>query len=471
MPFVLVLAILLALAVSEHAPAEPVSSAGYRLGVALLGMMLVVLFAVVASGGIASRLRRSFERHPALLRQFKGLRRAHAVLWLAVAGGILYGLGWAQLVRFNWHLDRTILADDLLILAPILLPMVLSWAAFYEVDRAVRLGLSAGDPSAVVLPSRGQYLGLHLRHYLGILLLPVLGLLAIQDATEVLLPGILETGYAPAVYVAPILLLFVLFPWLLRHVWQTSPLEPGPLRSRLEAATRRGGFRVREILVWHTGGMVVNAAVAGLVSPLRYVLLTDGLLARLTDEEIEGVFGHEMGHIRHHHLLLRVLAMVAPLSLYLLVQQAFPEAVIRVGGWLDRGALGLSLPPGLLMVALMAAYALLVFGGYSRLLEAQADLSGCRTLARDGQTRPVQVFSSALEKLAAAGAMSRSARTWLHGSVARRVDFVNRAAQDPMSARRFERRVWWLGGLLTSIVLSPLLYGLLRGLTFTILAN
>jgi len=52
------------------------------------------------------------------------------VLWLTVVGEILFWLDWAQLVRFNWHLDRAFLLDDVLILTPVLLPMVLSWAAF-----------------------------------------------------------------------------------------------------------------------------------------------------------------------------------------------------------------------------------------------------------------------------------------------------------------------------------------------------
>src|SRR5581483_9722513 len=83
-----------------------------------------------------------------------------------------------------------------------------------------------------------------------------------------------------------------------------KPLPAGPLRSRLEGTARRLGFRCNDILVWGTHGGVANAMVAGVVPWLRYVILTDRLMTELTPDEIEAVFGHEMGHAKHHHMLL-----------------------------------------------------------------------------------------------------------------------------------------------------------------------
>ena len=463
MQFVLVLAVLAALMISENTPAHPVSGVGFRLLLAALGITLVALFAAVSSGLIANRLKRDFQQRPLLLRRFRNLRRVHVVLWLGVAGGILYGLDWAQLIRFNWHLDHAFLVDDVLILVPIVLPLVLSWAAFYEVDHAVRVGLAGRDSLEVLLSTRRQYLMLHVRHYLGILLLPVLGLLAVQDAAELLVPGILHGPYAPAVYLPPIVLLFLFLPILLRRVWDTWPLAAGPLRNRLEAAARRAGFRARDILVWHTGGMVVNAAVAGFLPRLRYVFLTDGLLSQLTEEEIEAVFSHEVGHVRHRHLLLRVLAMVAPLSLWLLLQQVFPRSIGHIEDWLAQAGPGLQLPLGLMLLAGIALYMLVVFGAYSRLLEGQADLFSCRTLAADPASEPVGTFISALEKLAAASGVDRNAPSWQHASIARRVDFLNRVVGDPEFELRFQRRVRWLSRLLIGVVISPVAYQLLLG--------
>ncbi len=470
MQFILILAVLAALGISEGSPNQPVSAVTGRLILAGGGIALVAMFAMVVSGMTARRLRADFGKHPMLLRRFRRLRQVHAALWLAITGGILYGLEWGQVVRFNWHLDRAFLLDDLLILAPVLLPLVLSWAAFYEVDRAVCVGSSGGrfglgDRAAVQrrVSSRRRYLLFHLRHYQGMLLGPVLVLLAVQDAVDIFAPELVESGHTAVVFIPTLAMLFLLFPVLLRCLWQTEPLPRGPLRDRLERAARRSGFFARDMLIWHTDGMVLNAAVAGFTRRVRYVFLTDALLQRLEDEEIEAVFGHEMGHVCHHHLSLRVMAMIAPLSLWLLLGQACPVAVDRLEVWLGAGGLGLQAQLGLVILGVTAAYVFVVFGYYSRLLEHQADLFACRCLAPDSAGRPVETFTSALEKLANSAAVDRNARSWQHASIARRVEFLNLLSRDPNRELHFHRRVRLLGGIVIGILVSPVVFQLLFG--------
>lgn len=449
MHFLLVMAVLAALVIAENSPAAPVAGGAVRVLVALLAMGVVPLFAAVSSGAIARQVRREGAEYAPLLRQFRRLRYLHHALWLAVAVAILYWLDWPQVVRFNWHLQGVVLLDELLILAPVLLPLVLSWGAFYEVERALQAG-GGGTPT-----SRGQYLLVHVRHYLGVLLVPVLGLLAVQDVAELVAPGVLRGPYALAVYLPPLGLMAALFPSLLRRTWQTSPLPAGPLRERLEAAARRCRFRAREILVWHTGGMVVNAAVAGFVPGLRYVFLTDALLERLTPAEIEAVFGHEMGHVRHRHLLARVLAMFVPISLWLLLQAVCPQMVSRLEAGASVGSLASAAPLGLAALGGLGLYVWVVFGAYSRILEAQADLFGYRTASPDSDVPGAETFVRALEKLAAANGLDRQRASWQHASVAQRVELVRRAAANPRYERRLERRLRLVNQAILALVLSP----------------
>jgi len=464
MQLLLILAVLAALTIAEGCPQQPVPAATLRLGLAAGAVAAVALLARVASGVIARRLLADFDRRHVLLRRFGQLRRAYAVLWLGAAGGILYGLGWAQMVRFNWHLDRAVLIDDLLILAPVLLPPVLGWAAFFEVERALQIRLAPADRPEARLPTRGEYVLLHVRHYLGVLLVPVLALLAVQDTFELIAPSLAHGPGAALIHLVPLVGLFVLFPVLLRHVWDTRPLEPGPLRDRLEAVSRRSGFRARQILVWHTGGMLVNAAVTGFVPFFRYVFLSDGLLGRLSEEEIEAVFGHELGHVRHRHLLLRIAAMLVPLSLWLLLAEGLPQTATQLQDWIAATGPVLKVPIGLAALAALGLYMTLVFGFYSRLLEFQADLFACGALGPPAQGEaPVATFISALEKLAAANGTDRNARSWQHASVARRVGFLVRVAGDPAFRRRFQRQVRLLAGLIVATVLSPLVFQLLLG--------
>lgn len=462
MHFLLIMAVLAALVIAENCPAEPVYGCGYRVLAAAFAMGLVASFAAIGSAWTARGLRGGHLDRTQVVRRFKRIRIVHLALWLTAAGAILFGLGWAQMVRFNWHLDRLVLVDELVILVPVLVPLVLSWCAFYEVERALQLA-DAGGANVPRPTSRRQYLLLHVRHYLGILLLPVFGLLALQDLAQWTIPGLLRGPYALAIYLPPLALMVAMFPTMLRRTWVTSPLAAGPLRQRLEAAASRWGFRAREILVWHTGDMVVNAAVAGFLPHLRYVFLTDALLTRLTPDEIEAVFGHEVGHIRHRHLLLRVLAMLLPVSLWVLIESASPAVAARLESLLLQGGVGFRVPMGLLALSGLGLYVLVVFGGYSRILEAQADLFGYRTASAGVPVPSAEIFIGALEKLAAANGIDRNAASWQHASVAQRVDLLRQAAEDPRYERRFHRRVRWLNQALLVAVVSPLVYRLLIG--------
>ncbi|MBN2022854.1 MAG: M48 family metalloprotease [Pirellulales bacterium] len=451
MQILLALAVVAVLAVAQTGPAEPVAGVAMRLVAASGGMACVALFAAVSSGVTARGLRRDPGGASRLVARYRRLRRAHVLVWLIVAGSIAWGLDWARIVRFNGRLDGVFLLDETLILLPLILPLVLSWCAFYEVDRYL-FGPARGD-GAAVMATRREYLGLHVRHYLGLLLAPTLGLLALGDLAGGAAPGWLQgRGAALAAMALPWVLL-ALFPWILRYVWRTRPLAPGPLRTRLETAAARAGYPVREILVWQTHSLVVNAAVAGFVPPLRYVFLSDGLLDRLTDREVEAVFGHELGHVRHHHLPLRMAAMFVPLSLWLGLAGALPNFATQGDILLGSPSLAMAAPWGLGALAAMGLYVLTFFGFVSRRLETQADLFACRFLGSDNG---VGTFVAALEKLAEAQGR-RDTRGWQHASVARRVEFLQTAARRPDVELRYDRRVRLLGCAVLGLATLPLI--------------
>jgi STE24 endopeptidase len=309
---------------------------------------------------------------------------------------------------------------------------------------------------------------------MGLLLAPLIVLLAVHDGVRLLAPQWAASGGDAWVLFPMLALVWMLFPVLLRYVWHTRPLPPGPLRRRLQSLARQSGFETREILVWHTGGRVVNAAVAGFLRPLRYVFLSDGLLLQMSDEEVEAVFAHELGHLRHRHLWLRLLTVAAPLALWLLLEGGFPGVIDLAWQPLAAagvGAIGMGTHAALalLLVSALAVYALVVFGYVARLLEHQADLFGCRLIGGEpGQqgdlpAGAVAAFSSALEKLAEACGKDRRRGGWQHGSIARRIEFLHNLCHRPNCELRFQRRVRRLGCLLLVIVVGPLVCRLLSG--------
>lgn len=479
MQIAVVLAVVATLFFAESGPAAPLAGqVGVRLAMVVLASAMVPGVAAAISKFVARQIRRyaagaadaSHDDGPSLAladpmavcrlqRAYRRLRGFHVLLWLAVVVIVVQGLEWPRIVRFNWRLAQVPLVDELLILLPVLLPLILSWVAFYEVDRAGAGGRAVGgiaETKSTPAPfaTRRAYLDLHMRHYLAMVLLPVVGLLAVQDVLGLVLPNGLKDSAVPVVLVGTMVLLMAIFPILLRRVWRTRPLPAGTLRSRLEAMARANGQRLGEILIWETGSMVVNAAVTGFTRRWRYVFLSDGLLELLTEDQVVAVFGHELGHVRHQHLWLRAAAMLVPLSLGMYVLYALPGPIGALGDYLRRSGLDAAGSPlGLLALAAMIAYVLTVFGFYSRCLEHEADLSTCRYFPPD---MGVPMLCSALERLAVVHG-NRGSRGWQHASIARRVDFLKSVDREPKLGLRFDRRVRLLGGIVIALSLSPLI--------------
>lgn len=458
MQLLLIVAVLAALIVAEHAPDAPVETPVRALTLALACMAVVPLYAAWISRKAAAELRRGTPR-PTVVRRLRRWRAVHAMLWLIALGAVLLPLGWPRLVRYNAGLDGLFLIDELAILMPVLLPLIASWAAFYTADRVLHGGVENADRRA---DSRRAYVALHVRHYLAILLIPVLVLLAVQDAAAIFFPDVDEQLHLLFFYLPAVAAIALAFPSLLRRVWETQPLAAGPLRDRLEETARLAGFHAREILVWKTGGRVLNAAVTGFLPALRYVFLTDGLLDRMNEEQVHAVFGHEIGHLRHRHLWFRVAAMLMPLSAWFVLGRLCPGLFDAVVLRLRHIPFGQEGAAALIGLFALSGYMLFVFGPYCRLLEGQADLFGCQALAVSrGAVQPVETFIAALETLATAGAVDRNAAGWQHASIARRVEFLRQIAADPDAAYRFERRVAVISGLVLAALLSPLFLQLL----------
>jgi STE24 endopeptidase len=271
--------------------------------------------------------------------------------------------------------------------------------------------------------------------------------------------------------------ILVLAPLLLRTLWRAESLPAGPLRSRLDAISRRLRFRSSDILIWHTDGAVINAAVAGILPWPRYVLLSDGLLTHLSADEIEAVFGHEMGHVRHHHLWFFIAFLVGAMSFIVMSLGTLTPLAEWIMGEVAATQLFVMAQGLILPSTCLALYFGVFFGFLSRRFERQADIYGCRTVsigrcerlenAGRGSSAPsarrdpplcregIQIFVEALEKIAALNGAVREARSWRHFSIAKRVEFLKALQDRPELERSFERVVF----LLKLLVIAALVTG------------
>src|SRR5260370_43602 len=77
-----------------------------------------------------------------------------------------------------------------------------------------------------------------------------------------------------------------------------------------------------------------NAFATGRSSKVAVVCVTDGLLKKLNDEELEGVLAHEMSHVAHEDVAVMTIASFLRIIAALLVRFAFYGELFGGG---DRG--------------------------------------------------------------------------------------------------------------------------------------
>ncbi len=399
----------------------------------------------------------------------------------AVRGFVLCGIcvsvyltDWSVIVR-SWPGVNSVWGlDELVMLIPFFLAIVVAWTILYPSDRAVRqvaleMRLWASVPARPVW-RLASYLGFMLRHHVLIIAVPMAFIVAANDFVNAYGRQIrMATGLAWADQVLLVViagLVFLVAPVMLRHIWHTRPLPPGDLRSRLEDLCARVGLTYRRILIWESDGMVVNAAVMGIIRPVRYILLSDGLLEMMDDRKIEAVFGHEAGHIKcrhiHFFLLFAVLSMLLVGGVIELVYRLWPEAFGTREAMQDYAQVG-----AMVLIVLVWIFG---FGAISRRFEWQADLFGTRCVTTSAEecqlpcfhhgtaevagpdtetTSPQEavcataanIFAEGLHRIAVLNGIPPEARSWRHSSIANRIRRLKSYALNPLQSRRLEREV------------------------------
>ncbi len=363
--------------------------------------------------------------------------------------------GWAELICTDLGLGGTVLLWEVGLILPYVLMLILKWHCFYPINRFFKENIIAGQLaeglSARPVWSCGQYILFNVRHGLLIFLAPLLLIFTFRDTVALIfgrwfsenpLRGNAEEG----IVLAGVIGIFIFSPWLLRRVWSTRTLPAGPLRERLEVFCRRLKLKYHDLLLWNTYSAVANAAMMGLFPPVRYILLSDQLIENMPDEQIEAVFGHEIGHVKHHHILFLVLFIMGS-SFCGMLLYAFCE-------WLMENHLafeirGINYNHYILSGSsvLMIVGWFLVFGWVSRRFERQADVYGAGSVARGPEAEGKEllnvhgamVMGAALERIAMLNGISAYSRSWRHSSIASRIGFLRRLASEGGAYSRFQR--------------------------------
>lgn len=224
------------------------------------------------------------------------------------------------------------------------------------------------------------------------------------------------------------ILLFIFFAQIAPVVflplfYKFEPLENERLKERLVRLSERAGTRVRGVYEWKLSekSRKANAALTGL-GATRRIILADTLLQNYSDDEIEAVLAHELGHHVHRHILKSI---------------GVQAVVTFVGFWaastvlhyaVDRRHIFETLSdfanlPLLVLVSTVLSFLLMpVLNAYSRFNERQADRYCFQSIAAVGP------FISSMNKLADQNLAERAPSRWVewffhsHPAISRRVE-------------------------------------------------
>ena len=183
----------------------------------------------------------------------------------------------------------------------------------------------------------------------------------------------------------------VLFPLF----YKFAPLQNDELKARLMRLGERSGTRVRGVYEWKLSekSKKANAALTGLGSTRR-IILADTLLQNYSDDEIEAVLAHELGHHVHGHMV----KMIVVQALVTLAGFWAANYVLRYAIDEQRMFQHLADFANLPLLALVASGLSLLLmpalNAYSRFTERQADLYCWKCVSN------VTPYITAMEKLA-----------------------------------------------------------------------
>lgn len=237
--------------------------------------------------------------------------------------------------------------------------------------------------------------------------------------------------------------LVVFFPPLVRLLWDCKPMPDGPLLERIRAFCQTQGFN-SPILYWPLfEGQVVTAGIMGIIPGFRYLLVTPALLEALDERELESVLAHEIGHVRHRHLVLYVLLFLGFSLLAGALATPVPHLILSSDTYywlLEKFTLSPDALLGILgaipLLVLLIVYFRFVFGFFIRNFERQADAFVFKAQGTGAY------LCSSFEKISLLTGTRREEKNWHHFGLGERIGFLERCEQDRSVISRHDKKVY-----------------------------
>src|ERR1017187_172910 len=145
----------------------------------------------------------------------------------------------------------------------------------------------------------------------------------------------------------------------------------------VERLTQKDGIPTPKIYVIPTESP--NAFATGRNPQHASVAVTHGILGLLTDEELEGVLAHELGHVKNRDILTSSIAATLAGAITLIARMGYWASLFGGYGGGDRRERGGGGLGALLMIIVAPIAATLIQLAISRSREYEADATGAHT--------------------------------------------------------------------------------------------
>lgn len=418
-----------------HPPEQPNFQ---RTEAVLLTLSLLAAFAVFTWMQFRS-IEKRIGREPFILldNRFSAAMTRHAVLALGFFTVSIYGLNLTTITANLPLVSSFPTIEALICLGLFLIYMVVVWGcAWFPYDKLYRNRI----------PLR-TYISSQISFCIPVVLpwLIVSGISDILQALPFEFPKKLLATSAGQVAFFLFFLMAVAFtgPALIQKFWRCKPLEPGPVRSRIEALSQRAGFTFANIVYWPVlGGRMITAGVMGLIRPFRYLLITEALLAYLSPDEVDAVVAHEIGHVRKKHLQFYLFFftgyMILSYTLFdlvLIVVLYMPALYPILDAFHGKQSTVMSAVMSLGAVASFLIYFRYIFGWFMRNFERQADAF---VFSLFNSSVPL---ITTLEKIALTSGQPANKPNWHHFSITERINFLKKCEIDRSWIARHDRKI------------------------------
>jgi len=147
------------------------------------------------------------------------------------------------------------------------------------------------------------------------------------------LPLIISIPFTLFAVMIYILLQYLIGPAMVRWSTRLRYLKPGEqpwLETAVKDLAERSAIPPPKLAI--VPDQTPNAFVFGRTARGATLAVHEGLLRQLDQEEIRGVIGHELGHLKHKDFVVMTVLSALPLIAYLIAQLTFRAALYTDGG-------------------------------------------------------------------------------------------------------------------------------------------